>query len=382
MTSTNAYAAYQAARNDGWTLVSSFHERVGSTHPEMVAREDNLSQEEVNLLLRIYQRIKPCDRLATDLKLSLDHLKLVSVAIGKVDKKLNNLVQILETMLHACANATVADASIYVKTILASCSKAEKTRRVNRVTFAKEANENGMIRLQGVIKEHQARDIQHLAHGFIASAKKKNPHLQYDQLFAQWMMRKLSAASTSDEQKYQPLVIISGDPNIDYARGHVNTLSGGSIPIEEAVNLALADTGYVAHTSMKDGRAQLNFIQPIIRERFSTGAHRLGVMLETLTCARCGRPAVTCQAHHIDAYAYVRKDEHTWDDLTNACRPHNAANDDNPNAPPKNGRIVRDERGWPGYQPKPNDPISYNPRPIFYEGWRGTAHDMANNRKA
>src|SRR5699024_10090755 len=109
MTATNAYAAYQAARNDGWTLVSSFHERVGSTHPEMVAREDNLSQEEVNLLLRIHHRIKPCDRLATDLKLSLDHLNLVSVALGKVDKKLNNLVQILEKILIACTKAHVED---------------------------------------------------------------------------------------------------------------------------------------------------------------------------------------------------------------------------------------------------------------------------------
>ena len=104
-------------------------------------------------------------------------------------------------------------------------------------------------------------------------------------------------------------------------------------------------------------------------------------MLETLTCTRCGRPAITCQAHHIDAYAYVRKKEHSWDDLANACAPHNAANDDNPNAPPKNGRIIRDENGWPGYQPRPGDPIFYNPRPIFYEGWRGTAHDMANNQK-
>lgn len=195
------------------------------------------------------------------------------------------------------------------------------------------------------------------------------------------MMKTLKSGGSEGEQKYQPLIIITGDPNVNYARGHVNTLSGSSIPIEEAVNLALADTGYVAHTSVKDGRAQLNFIHPIIRTRFSTGEHRLGVMLETLTCTRCGRPAITCQAHHIDAYAYVRKREHSWDDLANACAPHNAANDDNPNAPPKNGRIIRDKNGWPGYQPRPGDPISYNPRPIFYEGWRGTSHDMANNQK-
>lgn len=195
------------------------------------------------------------------------------------------------------------------------------------------------------------------------------------------MMKTLKSGGSEDDQKYQPMFIITGDPNVDYARGHVNTLSGGSMPIEEAVNLALADTGYVAHTSVKDGRAQLNFIHPIIRTRFSTGEHRLGVMLETLTCTRCGRPAATCQAHHIDAYAYVRRKEHRRDDLANACAPHNAANDDNPNAPPKNGRIIRDENGWPGYQPRPGDPISNNPRPIFYEGWRGTAHDMANNQK-
>lgn len=382
MTLSNAYSAYLAAKNNGWDLVASFHARVGSTHPEIVAREDNLSLDEVRLLLRVHNRIKPGHLVASKLKLSLDHLKLVSTTMSKVDKKLNNPVKILDRMLHACANATVADAAIHIKTILAECTKPEKARRVNRLTFAREPNEHGMIRVQGLIKEHQARDIQQQAQSFIASAKKKNPRLQYDQLFANWMLRKLFSSNPEGEQKYQPMVIISGDPNVDYARGHINTLSGGTIPIDEAVNLALADTGYVARTSMKDGRAQLNFIQLIIRTRFSTGEHRLGVMLETLPCTRCGRAAVTCQAHHIDAYAYVRKDEHNWDDLANACAPHNAANDDNPNAPPKNGRIVRDGLGWPGYQPKPNDPIHYNPRPIFYEGWRGTAHDMANNQRA
>ncbi len=381
MTSTNVYTAYRAARNSGWDLVAGFKDRVGTTHPEVVAREDNLSQAEVNLLLRVHKRIKPRQKVASELGLSFDHLKIVSVAVGKVNQSLNNPGQVLEVMLRACANNTVADAAVHLKTILSKCNRPDKPSRVNRVNFAKEANENGMIHIQGVLREHDAREIQALAQSYIASSKKKYPHLQYDQLFANWMMKTLKSGGSEGEHKYQPMIIITGDPNVDYARGHVNTLSGSSIPIEEAVNLALADTGYVAHTSVKDGRAQLNFIHPIIRTRFSTGEHRLGVMLETLTCTRCGRPAITCQAHHIDAYAYVRKREHSWDDLANACAPHNAANDDNPNAPPKNGRIIRDKNGWPGYQPRPGDPISYNPRPIFYEGWRGTSHDMANNQK-
>ena len=59
MTLSNAYSAYLAAKNSGWDLVASFHARVGSTHPEVVAREDNLSLDEVRLLLRVHNRIKP-----------------------------------------------------------------------------------------------------------------------------------------------------------------------------------------------------------------------------------------------------------------------------------------------------------------------------------
>src|SRR5699024_1767888 len=109
MTLSNAYSAYLAAKNSGWDLVASFHARVGSTHPEIVAREDNLSLDEVRLLLRVHNRIKPGHLVASKLKLSLDHLKLVSTAMSNVDKKLNNPVKILDRMLHACANATVAE---------------------------------------------------------------------------------------------------------------------------------------------------------------------------------------------------------------------------------------------------------------------------------
>lgn len=381
MTSTNAYAAYVAAMNNGWELLESFRARVGSALPETIAREDNLTEQEVNALLRTYKRIKPRHRVAASLKLSLDHLRAVSVAIGKVDTRLNNHAKVLDVMLRACHHKTVADAKVRLTEIVSQCQKPDRPSRQNRISLAQDPDENGMIRIQGQLKEHIARELQERSQSFIATAKRKNPHLGYDQLFANWLIRQMRSDGASDV-KYQPMIILSGDPNIDFERGHVNTLSGATIPLHEAVNLPLADTGYVAHTSMVNGRAQLNFIAGITRKRFSTGEHRLGVMLETLTCTRCGRPAITCQAHHIDAYAYVKKPEHTWDDFANACAPHNAGNDDNPNAPPKNGRIERDDNGWPGYVPKPGEPMTYNPRRIFYEGWRGTAHDMARNQRA
>src|SRR5699024_9608958 len=126
MTLSNAYSAYLAAKNNGWDLVASFHARVGSTHAEIVARADNLSLDAARLLLRVHHRTKPGHLVASTLKLSLDHLKLVSTAMSKVDKKLNNPVKIRARMLHACANATVTDAAIHIRTILAECTRPEK----------------------------------------------------------------------------------------------------------------------------------------------------------------------------------------------------------------------------------------------------------------
>ena len=381
---TDAYSSYLAAKASGWDVLSAFHKRAGTQQATSIARRDGIAESEVRELQRVFKRILPRGKVAAKLGLSLDMLGLVSKAIGKVDARLNDGPAILSRMLKACEGASMHEADARLRKIVAQTERGGRKGRTNRLNFAKQPDENGMLNLMGKFKSDQARAIMTAADPYIKTAMKKNPALQYDQLLANWVINRLLNGSGDDVNganiTYTPMIIFSGDPNVDIARGHLNTLSGAQIPLDEAINLKLAGTGYVALTTIKDGKAQLETIAPIVRERFSTGLHRVGVILENLVCAHesCNLPAILCAVHHIRSVGY-HDGETSWENTVSLCGPHNAQNDDNPNAPPKNGRIERDEYGWAGRQEEPGGPIFHNPNPQFREGWRGTAQDIADN---
>ena len=381
---TDAYSSYLAAKASGWDVLSAFHKRAGTQQATSIARRDGIAESEVRELQRVFKRILPRGKVAAKLGLSLDMLGLVSKAIGKVDARRNDVPAILSRMLKACEGASMHEADARLRKIVAQTERGGRKGRTNRLNFAKQPDENGMLNLMGKFKSDQARAIMTAADPYIKTAMKKNPALQYDQLLANWVINRLLNGSGDDVNEanitYTPMIIFSGDPNVDIARGHLNTLSGAQIPLDEAINLKLAGTGYVALTTIKDGKAQLETIAPIVRERFSTGLHRVGVILENLVCAHesCNLPAILCAVHHIRSVGY-HDGETSWENTVSLCGPHNAQNDDNPNAPPKNGRIERDEYGWAGRQEEPGGPIFHNPNPQFREGWRGTAQDIADN---
>lgn len=381
---TDAYSSYLAAKASGWDVLSAFHKRAGTQQATSIARRDGIAESEVRELQRVFKRIRPRGKVAAKLGLSLDMLGLVSKAIGKVDARLNDGPAILSRMLKACEGASMHEADARLRKIVAQTERGGRKGRTNRLYFAKQPDENGMLNLMGKFKSDQARAIMTAADPYIKTAMKKNPALQYDQLLANWVINRLLNGLGDDVNEanitYTPMIIFSGDPNVDIARGHLNTLSGAQIPLDEAINLKLAGTGYVALTTIKDGKAQLETIAPIVRERFSTGLHRVGVILENLVCAHesCNLPAILCAVHHIRSVGY-HDGETSWENTVSLCGPHNAQNDDNPNAPPKNGRIERDEYGWAGRQEEPGGPIFHNPNPQFREGWRGTAQDIADN---
>ena len=381
---TDAYSSYLAAKASGWDVLSAFHKRAGTQQATSIARCDGIAESEVRELQRVFKRIRPRAKVAAKLGLSLDMLGLVSKAIGKVDARLNDVPAILSRMLNACEGASMHGADARLRKIVAQTERGGRKGRTNRLNFAKQPDENGMLNLMGKFKSDQARAIMTAADPYIKTAMKKNPALQYDQLLANWVINRLLNGSGDDVNEanitYTPMIIFSGDPNVDIARGHLNTLSGAQIRLDEAINLKVAGTGYVALTTIKDGKAQLETIAPIVRERFSTGLHRVGVILENLVCAHesCNLPAILCAVHHIRSVGY-HDGETSWENTVSLCGPHNAQNDDNPNAPPKNGRIERDEYGWAGRQEEPGGPIFHNPNPQFREGWRGTAQDIADN---
>lgn len=96
--------------------------------------------------------------------------------------------------------------------------------------------------------------------------------------------------------------------------------------------------------------------------RLSTPKQRALLNADSILCERpgCTTAADQCQDHHINAwelggYTNVR-------DMTKLCHKCNGLNDDDPNAPPRNGRVVRD--GADIVLRRGDDPPKRNNHPI------------------
>lgn len=76
--------------------------------------------------------------------------------------------------------------------------------------------------------------------------------------------------------------------------------------------------------------------------RFASAKQRILATAENLVCPwpDCNVPADRCQVHHIHPHNLGGPTEPT--NLTMLCKYHNGVNDDNPNAPPRNGRVHRE----------------------------------------
>lgn len=383
MHNTDAYSRYLAATASGWELLEAFAARHGSLSAATIAHHDGISQAQAKRFQLTFARIKPCRALAAQLSHSLDVLHLISGTIIKVSPRHNDLRAFLDKMLRACHLKSVADAEHILREILATAKKPTRPARVNRINFAHKPDDNNMVRFLGKLRAEDARRIQEKFQAAIRAALRENESLTGDVAMANLMVNAILRGETTNasapEHEYSPAVVMSVDPNVDLERGVINTASGASIPLEDAINYHLRNTGWVLGVSQTGSKAKLEFIAPIINTRFSTGTHRLGVMLETLMCARCDTPAIFCHAHHIEAWAHSRRPR-DWEDLTNLCPVDNSLNDDNPNAPPRNGRVERDEKGWPGWKYSPDGRFHYNPNPVFRHGWRGTIADILANQ--
>ncbi|WP_156119508.1 HNH endonuclease signature motif containing protein [Corynebacterium humireducens] len=98
-------------------------------------------------------------------------------------------------------------------------------------------------------------------------------------------------------------------------------------------------------------------------ERFATWKQRMLLAAETILCPHpgCTTPASQCQVHHL--IAWEQGGETNIENLSMACAVHNARNDDDPNAPPRNGRLER-RPGGVVHLPPDGGPPRENIHPI------------------
>ncbi|WIM69294.1 HNH endonuclease signature motif containing protein [Corynebacterium suedekumii] len=98
-------------------------------------------------------------------------------------------------------------------------------------------------------------------------------------------------------------------------------------------------------------------------QRLASGKQRMLLAAETILCPTpgCTTSADECQVHHLVAWQHGG--ETNVASMSVVCRVHNARNDDDPNAPPRNGRLERQDGGVV-FHPPDGRAVETNRHPI------------------
>lgn len=112
--------------------------------------------------------------------------------------------------------------------------------------------------------------------------------------------------------------------------------NGATITGAQLAERALADAGLITLIHPVTGPVNLYHTR-----RLATWKQRQMAMAENPVCPwpDCHIPADECQVHHLQPW--LLGGETNAENLTIACKYHNAVNDDDPNAPPWRGRLER-----------------------------------------
>lgn len=191
------------------------------------------------------------------------------------------------------------------------------------------------------------------------------PMLSYEQAMADAFLSHVNGTPGDGpvSRKLTPLVVI-GLP--DWAALHRHDADdtifaitdGTTITGAELVRTHMADHHLVGIYDPVEGPVNL-----YRSRRLANDKQRILLAAETILCPQpgCTTSAEECQVHHLTAWK--NGGETNLTNLTMACRVHNARNDDDPHAPPRNGRLERDTGGVIFHPPDGRPPES-NRHPI------------------
>jgi len=138
-----------------------------------------------------------------------------------------------------------------------------------------------------------------------------------------------------------PLGVMRAPDFVSHHRGEggdtvFGLTDGTTITGKEWVEKGFSELGFVGIFDPVEGGIDLYRMS-----RFANDKQRILAMAENLICPTpgCTTAAADCQFHHLTAWE--QEGETNMVNLTVACRVHNGRNDDDPNAPPRHGRLER-----------------------------------------
>lgn len=242
---------------------------------------------------------------------------------------------------------------------------AARVRELNRAVPGAEEKSHGKRSLKGG-KNTDACGLRHITVGLpertmadvlarlrrtATTLRNDTPKLTYEQSMADAFVSHLLGGASGAPSAITPLVVIGLPDWVKFLRNEADeTLfglsDGTTMSGAELVKARMAQHHLVGIWDPFSGPVNL-----YRSERFANQKQRLLLSADTLLCPvrDCTTSADECQVHHLDAWNLGG--ETNLGTMTMACRVHNTRNDDDPNAPPRHGRLCRDDDGRTVFHP-------------------------------
>lgn len=247
---------------------------------------------------------------------------------------------------------------------------AARVRELNRAAADSERKAYGRRALRGG-KNTDAQGLRTTARGL----RRDNARLSYEQAMADAFIAHIHGRDkAAGREALTPLVVVGLPDWARLLRGDgddcVFALTDGTtITGAELIAHSLAEHHLVGLYDPVTGPVNLYRSQ-----RQATLKQRLLLSAETILCPwpGCTTGADESQVHHLRAWNHGG--DTNLDNLSMACPVHNGRNDDDPNAPPRHGRLAR-EGGRLVHHPPDGGPPQVNTHPIRGMSARGLLDD-------
>ncbi|AKK10144.1 HNH endonuclease signature motif containing protein [Corynebacterium uterequi] len=279
---------------------------------------------------------------AADGKLAVGAL----IGIDKAARKLHDgsRFDVLEELclLRGTTDDIIAQANAVVRERNRKAKDAEnKARKRRALRGGQTTDAAGMRTATFTLPERDMADLLAVLRADAEKLQQADPTLTSEQALADALVNAVHHGGGAVPAKAVPLVVISlpdwahllnheGDDTI-FGLTDGTTMTGA-----EVVNSCVSDY----HLSMlyAPERGPVNLYRS---DRFFNLKQRRMAQTETMVCAvpGCHRPATECHPHHVTAWA--QGGDTNAANCAMLCAKHNGQNDDDPNAPPRNGRIER-----------------------------------------
>ncbi|MDO4927697.1 MAG: HNH endonuclease signature motif containing protein [Corynebacterium sp.] len=321
---------------------------------------------------------------ATEELLGVDTLLVMNKALNHLRAEAEVTKEDLRCECYKWAKGrTVAEAKKYansrVRALNMAVESAEANRELRWLRISSNADANGMRYL--ILKERD-EVITQIQANLMSQARAFNANRLEKQL-ADAAVNALNNKTAGTAKKREGTILLPAD-GLKYVDDNMlATTDGALIPADELTNHLLADYGY-AILYAEDENDCPRIVNHYRTQRVAQENQRLALQADQLVCADpdCSYVAMHCQIHHITAWQ--DGGETNIENLTPACRPHNAQNDDD-HSLRRNGYYFRNEKtGLVGYRsPKEGAPDRYNVNPIALKSGRRWAlrhfHDHARS---